>query len=99
MSHLLLSAAIAASLAPAAAPETVALRGFAFSPETLRVQRGDAVRWTWRDGAIRHNVVFRDGRRSASKSSGTFTRRFRRTGRFAYRCTLHTGMTGRVVVR
>lgn len=99
MSHLLLSAAVAASLAPAATTKPVVLRSFAFSPATVRIERGDAVRWTWRDGAIRHNVVFRDGRRSASKSSGTFTRRFRRTGRFAYRCTLHTGMTGRVVVR
>ena len=106
MSRLLLTAALAAAAFPAAASaasaattKTVVLRGFAFSPEVVRVQRGDAVRWVWRDGRVRHNVVFRDGRRSTTRSTGTFTRRFRRSGRFAYRCTLHPGMSGRVVVR
>lgn len=103
MRRLLLPLALAAAVLPAgaasAATKSVALRSFAFSPQTLRVDRGDTVRWVWRDGRVRHNVVFADGRRSATQSSGTFTRRFRRSGRFAYRCTLHTGMTGRVVVR
>ena len=94
--------AAAAEPSPAssrAAAKTVILRGFEFSPERVTVSRGGTVRWVWRDGRIRHNVTFAGRRRGTSKATGSFTRTFTRSGRFAYRCTLHPGMAGAVVVR
>ena len=86
--------------ATAAATTTVVLKDIAFRPGSVGVRRGDTVRWVWRDGTTRHNVVFRRSSvRSAVKSQGSYRRTFRRRGTFAYVCTLHPGMDGKVVVR
>jgi plastocyanin len=87
----------AAPTGHAAATRTVVLKNIAFSPRTVTIKRGDTVTWRWRDGGIAHNVTS-SRFRSGTKSSGTFSVRFRNAGTFGYRCTIHPGMTGRVVV-
>ena len=44
-----------------------------------------------------HNVVG-DDFDSGIQESGTFAHRFKSSGTYDYRCTVHSGMTGRVVV-
>jgi plastocyanin len=92
----LLVAALGAT-AEGAASHTVILRNIAFSPRTLKIHRGDVVRWVWRDGTVPHNVSARSFH-SAIQSKGSFSVRFTRRGSFSYVCTLHRGMTGRIVV-
>ncbi len=86
----------------AARTATVVLEDVDFKPSTVRIKRGDSVRWVWRDGATPHNVRSRGSRRfkgSGTKTDGRHTVRFRRSGTYRYVCTVHIGMDGRVVVR
>lgn len=77
-----------------------------FRPKRIAVSSGDRVRWVWR-GEVEHNVRFRrvprgTSRRPSSKlmSRGSFSRKFRKRGRYTYVCTIHEdlGMTGSVKV-
>jgi plastocyanin len=67
-----------------------------FEPRAIEVPAGTEVTWTWA-GANDHNVVG-DGWNSPVQSSGTFAHRFDAPGSHDFQCTLHSGMTGRVVV-
>jgi plastocyanin len=71
--------------------------GLAFRPRTIHIARGDVVKWVNKDN-ITHTTT------SSSWDSGNvapgdkFKRRFRRAGTFNYRCSIHSSMTGTVVV-
>jgi plastocyanin len=69
-----------------------------FNPSETTVAPGTTVTWTW-SGTDTHDVTFNDGPQSARQASGTFTRTFASAGTFRYRCTVHSGMSGEVVVR
>jgi plastocyanin len=71
-----------------------------FSPAVVRVQPGEAVTWTNRDGYT-HMVtgVARSwGDSTELGQSGAVTHRFSEGGVFPYYCALHPGMVGAVVV-
>lgn len=92
------AAAFCAITGPAlGAGKTVRVDDDRFSAKTVRVTKGSTVTWRW-VGDDDHNVAGR-GFRSPTKDSGTFRRKFSKRGSFSYRCTLHGGMTGKVVVR
>lgn len=78
-------------------PATVTLRDIAFQPASLQVPAGATVTWEWDDGAIQHDVVG-DEFASDVKADGDFEYTFDTPGTYAYRCTLHPGMTGTVTV-
>ncbi len=86
---------------PAAAPEpgdtVVRLVGLDFDPRTIQVPVGTRVRWQWTDSVV-HNVVSKDFASSRELDGGAHAVRFDRSGTFPYRCTLHAGMDGTVVV-
>lgn len=67
-----------------------------FDPEAIQVTAGDTVMWQWQ-GQNDHNVVA-DGFASPVQNSGSFEQRFENPGTYQYRCTLHGGMQGTVVV-
>jgi plastocyanin len=77
---------------------TVVLKNNAYRPETLRISRGDSVRWVWRDGGVLHNVVAHRFH-SKTQTHGSYTVRFAHAGTFRYTCTVHPEMNGRIVVR
>lgn len=95
---------VALALLAAATPNQVAIVDNAFRPGRLAVRRGEAVTWTW-DGRRRHNVYFYPGSKEGrplncrKRREGRCTRRFARTGRYQYVCTLHGTMVGAVRVR
>jgi len=86
---------------PATASETegpsVVIEDLAFEPETLKVEAGDTVTWTWNDGAVTHDVSG-DDFQSEVISEGTFSHRFDQPGTYDYVCTLHPNMTGTIEV-
>lgn len=82
-----------------AATKTVTLKNIAFTPAHVTIKRGDKVVWAWKDGSVPHNVTSSKFRSSSTRSRGTYAVTFRKAGSFAYRCTLHPGMVGSVVVR
>jgi plastocyanin len=69
----------------------------ASSHRPSRCRRAPRVTWRFEDGMIAHNVTG-DGFASKNATSGTWTHRFDRPDEFRYRCTVHAGMDGRVVV-
>jgi plastocyanin len=81
-----------------AAAQRADIAGFAFKPATIRVKVGATIRWTNRDDAP-HTVTAASGEFTSKQlgKGGTYTRRFGRTGTFAYVCALHPQMKGRVV--
>ncbi|HYT26487.1 MAG TPA: plastocyanin/azurin family copper-binding protein [Actinomycetota bacterium] len=82
---------------PVTGVREVVARNLAFTPPAIQVPAGTTVTWRFDDGSVPHNVQG-DGYSSKTASRGTFTHRFDRPGSYEYRCTLHAGMTGRVVV-
>lgn len=92
--------AVAASGAAPATAAVAATAGSAFSPACVELAVGGSVTWTF---AALHNVTFQGagptGGNINDQSSGTASRTFPAAGNYEYRCTLHAGMNGRVVVR
>jgi len=107
LAALAASALLAAALLPAialggaraASTHTVTLHEIRFHPATLTINRGDSVRWLWRDGETEHNVTFHSFH-SRTQSSGSYTVRFTHPGTFSYHCTIHVaeGMRGKIIV-
>ena len=76
---------------------SVVIENLVFEPETLTVEAGDTVTWTWNDGAVTHDVSG-DDFQSEVISKGTFQHRFDESGTYDYVCTLHPNMTGTIEV-
>jgi plastocyanin len=81
---------------------TVCMRASTFSPTQLTVTAGTDVTFSNNSG-IEHNVVF-DPPLSPNVAdvgditSGTAVRSFSTAGTFAFHCTIHAGMSGKIVV-
>jgi plastocyanin len=88
----------AASQAPVEGTTEVALRDDRFVPASIAVPAGTTVTFTWDDDGAVHDVVFDDGIRSEQLGDGSFERTFTAPGEYAYTCSLHAFMDGRVVV-
>jgi len=86
-------------VARSASTHAVTLKEHMFHPRTLNINRGDKVKWLWRDGETEHNVTFH-GFHSRTMASGSYTVRFSHGGSFRYLCTIHAaeGMHGKIVV-
>jgi plastocyanin len=86
--------------APAAAGKTeVKIDNFSFSPAALTVKAGTQITWTNGDD-IPHTVVS-NGPVFKSKVLGTgekFTFTASKPGTYSYSCSIHSNMTGKVVV-
>jgi plastocyanin len=101
---LLALSALALAPAQASVTKRVSIVDDAFSPRSIAVRKGGSVTWSWR-GRHRHNVLWYSGprsgrpRRCPTQRRGLCTRRFPRTGRYEYVCTLHGTMAGAVRVR
>lgn len=101
MTKLLVSLTLSALALGASAPaigagKTVRVKDDFFSPKTLNVSKGTTVTWRW-TGDNPHDVKFKSFR-SPVKTSGTYSHKFKKAGTFKYLCSIHSGMTGKVVV-
>jgi 3',5'-cyclic-AMP phosphodiesterase len=85
--------------AAAAGTVDIAIDNFSFSPATMSVPVGSAVRWTNHDD-IPHTVVSDDRsfKSPVLDTEGQFSRRFDTSGTFKYFCSIHPRMTGTLVV-
>jgi plastocyanin len=102
LAGLALSAAVLTAGVAGAATRTVTLKDIAFSPKSLTVSKGSTVTFAFRDGDTVHNVTSTGSKRFtriANRTTGSRSRTFTRAGTYRYQCTLHPGMTGRIVVR
>ena len=91
---------LAAAEKPAPKTHTVTMDGMRFEPRVLTVAAGDVVQWVNKD-VVAHTATsktggFDSGRVAAAKSWSLTTSA---KGSFAYVCTLHPPMTGRLIVK
>jgi plastocyanin len=75
----------------------VVVKDMKFTPRVIEVPAGTTVTWRFQDGDTPHDVKG-DGFKSEIMRSGTFMHTFDTPGTYDYRCTLHSQMTGRVIV-
>ena len=90
---------LVASAPTQAAGATVTVADMAFSPASVRVGMGESVTWTFRD-SVSHTATSDDGFFDTGAASGGASRsvRFPSAGSFAYHCSFHSMMRGRVTV-
>jgi plastocyanin len=88
--------AFGVSGAAAGVGATVKVTNYKFKDRKVKVRKGQKVVWKFAKG--KHNVV---GRNFASevKRKGKYSHKFKKKGTFKYRCTLHSGMKGKVKVK
>jgi amicyanin len=81
------------------ATHAVAIADFAFEPATLTITAGDTVTWTNEDAMV-HTATSVDGSfDSGDLDQGeSYSLTFTTPGTYAYLCTPHPTMTGRIVV-
>ena len=81
------------------------MKNIAFNPKTVTVSKGGTVVWT-NDDSVNHDVTkssgpgpnFASGTGNMSSGS-TYKQTFNTPGTIQYRCTIHPGMTGTIVVK
>ena len=94
------SSSTAAGSPPAAAPGAISMKGLRFHPASATVRVGQTVTWT-NDDNVDHNVTSTSGAKFMSRAFGhahDFAFTPRKAGTVKYVCTLHPGMTGKLVV-
>lgn len=69
-----------------------------FAPDTIRIDRGTAVRWV-NHGAATHNARGPWWTVPSLAPGRSYEERMHHTGEYEYRCTLHEGMSGVIIVR
>ena len=88
--------------AGAAAPDTVTIANFAFSPTPLTVAPGTKVTWTNTDDEP-HTVVSADGgktfKSTALDTDDKFSFTFSKSGTYKYFCSIHSYMSGTIIVK
>lgn len=100
------SAAVALAAVPAtAATPVVAVKDNFFKPDRVVIKKGEKVTWRWK-GSNPHNVAIKKPgtnkvvKRSTVKTEGSYTTRFRSTGKWPVLCEIHPrSMTMRVIVK
>lgn len=88
-------------------PQTfnVALQNFTFNPNTVTINRGDSVKWTNND--VTNHTVTPSGSNAAASDFGSgalkqgdsYAYKFNQAGTYAYHCSIHPSMTGKVIVK
>jgi plastocyanin len=99
---LVCALAIGGTLAAGESPKThtVTIENMQFDPQTLTVQRGDRV--VWRNKDLFPHTATADSKAFDSKaieSNNSWTYAATQAGEYAYLCTLHPTMKGRLIVR
>jgi plastocyanin len=86
-----------AALGSSRATINVSAKDNFFDPAKVKIGAGEKVQWT-NDGAVDHTVKFKGQKNKIISPGETTSKKFKKTGRYPYHCTLHSGMDGKVVV-
>ncbi len=92
--------AVSAAEQPRSRTHTVLMEDMRFRPEAISVAPGDTVVWVNKD-LVAHTATSRAGGFDSKviRASATWEYTARKTGSFAYVCTLHPAMKGTLRVR
>jgi plastocyanin len=91
---------ISAAVAATPAPPLVHIANFTFAQQVIAVNRGSTVTWV-NDDDIPHTVtaVDKSFKSKVLDTGERFSFTFAKPGQFAYFCSLHPHMTGKVIVK
>jgi plastocyanin len=94
------SPARSAPATPVPVMANVSMQHVAFAPPSLEVSAGTTVRWSNQDG-IPHTVNADDNSFASGTidSNKSYERTFAKPGAYAYHCSIHNDMKGKVVVK
>ena len=80
----------------------IEISNFAFSPQTLRVQAGDAVTITWTNNDLAPHIIVSDtGNELTSEKlnqGNSYSHIFTTAGTYNYHCSIHPSMKGQIIV-
>jgi plastocyanin len=79
----------------------VTMKDIKFNPAKVTIKKGQTVVWT-NDDSVGHDVTsdtFKSGSPGGIENGQTFQHKFAKAGTFKYRCSVHPGMEGTVVVK
>ena len=101
--HLpVMAAAMAAiwAVSEAAAPNSIEVKDFMFTPTTLTVNAGAQVSWVNKDDEP-HTVVSDTGlfRSGALDTDESFSFKFDKPGTYHFTCSIHPRMVGTIIVK
>jgi plastocyanin len=85
------------AVTPVTGVTEVTVNNMKYTPSVIEVSAGTTVTWSFEDGDTPHDVKG-DGFKSEVMRQGTFTHTFATPGSYDYKCSLHSQMTGRVIV-
>ncbi len=85
------------AVTPVTGVTEVTVNNMKYTPSVIEVPAGTTVTWSFEDGDTPHDVKG-DGFKSEVMRQGTFTHTFATPGTYDYKCSLHSQMTGRVIV-
>jgi plastocyanin len=90
------------STSPSTSGNNVTMQNSAFSPSSITVSVNSTVTWTNKD-SYAHTVTSTSSNETYDSGNinagGTYSHKFTTAGTYSYKCTLHSGMTGTVVVK
>jgi plastocyanin len=96
----LVLALVAMSATALAATKSVGVKkagsGYKFTTSSLRIKKGDTVRWSW-SGSIPHNISGA-GFKSKTAAKVTFSRKFTKAGTYKVVCTLHQALGQKMTI-
>jgi plastocyanin len=104
---------IASPLAKGKKPEKVKVLDDFYKPDNVKIKKGNKVKWKWGQDFNNHNVTLKKGPKGVKKSKFrsqttggagaegfTFTKKFKKPGKYNFYCTVHPDvMTMKVVVK
>ena len=77
----------------------ISINNFVFNPPVITVSPGTQVTWT-NNNSVTHTVTSDENKFNSSIAPGnSFNFVFQDTGTFSYHCSIHTNMTGQVIVK
>ena len=97
---LMLDPSPAKSQGPGAQPAEVKVDNFSFAPDTLTVPVNTTVRWINKDD-VPHVIASNDGifKSKGLDTDDKYSYMFTKPGTYAYYCSIHPKMTGKIVVK
>ena len=80
---------------------TINVKSISFDPKKVTVKPGTKVNFVWRQ-TVAHNIIFDDKTlpKAKTQNKGTWVMKASsKPGTYKYKCTLHPGMAGEIVVK
>ena len=98
---------VASPLGKAPPPEKVKVLDDFYNPDTVKIKKNRKVKWKWGQDFNTHNVTLKKGPNGVKKSKFTsqtssaegftFTKTFKKTGKYKFYCTIHPDVMTMVV--